>query len=49
MIDNARTEIAQDPVIWWNIIFSSLALFVLVLSVNIVGDTLRDALDPKSE
>ncbi|MCK5834593.1 MAG: ABC transporter permease [Lentisphaeria bacterium] len=49
MIDNARTEIAQDPVIWWNIIFASVALFVLVLSVNIVGDTLRDALDPKSE
>ena len=49
MIDNARTEIAQDPVIWWNIIFASTALFVLVLAVNIVGDTLRDALDPKSE
>ena len=48
MIDNARTEIAQDPIIWWNIIFASMALFILVLSVNIVGDTLRDTLDPRT-
>ena len=48
MIDNARSEIAQDPVIWWNIIAASTALFMLVLSVNVVGDTLRDALDPRT-
>lgn len=48
MIDNARSEIAQDPVIWWNIIAASAALFMLVLSVNVVGDTLRDALDPRT-
>jgi len=48
MIDNARSEIAQDPVIWWNIIAASVALFMLVLSVNVVGDTLRDALDPRT-
>ncbi len=48
MIDNARVEIAQDPVIWWNIISASVALFMLVLSVNVVGDTLRDALDPRT-
>jgi len=47
MIANAKSEIAQDPVIWWNLVFSSCALFMLVLSVNIVGDALRDALDPK--
>ena len=48
LIDAARSEVAQDPVIWWNIVFTSTALFMLVLSVNVVGDALRDALDPRT-
>ena len=48
MIANAKSEIAQDPVIWWNLVFSSLFLFLLVLSVNIVGDAIRNAIDPKA-
>ena len=48
MIANAKSEIAQDPVIWWNLVFASSALFLLVLAVNIVGDAIRDALDPRS-
>ncbi len=48
IIDKARSEVAQDPVIWWNIIFASSALFLLVLAVNVVGDALRDALDPRT-
>ena len=32
---------------WWIVFFPSLALVILVLSVNIVGDWLRDALNPK--
>jgi peptide/nickel transport system permease protein len=33
--------------IWWVVIFPSLYLAMLVLSVNILGDWLRDALHPK--
>ena len=48
MISSAKSEIAQDPIVWWNLLYSSIALFLLVLSVNIVGDSLRDALDPRT-
>jgi peptide/nickel transport system permease protein len=32
---------------WWITIFPGLALIILVLSVNLLGDWLRDALNPK--
>jgi len=48
IIDNARAELARTPVIWWNFVFSTLAFFLLVLSVNVVGDVLRDLLDPRT-
>jgi peptide/nickel transport system permease protein len=33
--------------IWWVVIFPSLTLVVLVLAVNLLGDWLRDTLNPK--
>lgn len=47
MIDSARMELAREPVIWWNLISASSALFILVLAFNILGDALRDAIDPR--
>ena len=32
---------------WWIVIFPSLTLIVLIVSVNVLGDFLRDALNPK--
>jgi peptide/nickel transport system permease protein len=32
---------------WWMGVFPGLAIFVTVLSFNVVGDALRDALDPR--
>lgn len=32
---------------WWIVIFPSLTLIALIISVNILGDFLRDALNPK--
>jgi peptide/nickel transport system permease protein len=32
---------------WWLVLFPSLALLFTVLSINFIGDGLRDALDPK--
>ncbi len=47
MIDSARTELAREPVIGWHLASASGALFLLVLSFNIFGDALRDAIDPR--
>jgi peptide/nickel transport system permease protein len=48
MIDQARDELAREPVIWWNLVAASTALFGLLLTVNLVGDALRDVLDPRT-
>jgi peptide/nickel transport system permease protein len=47
MIDAARLELAREPVIWWNLLSASGALFLLVLAFNLFGDALRDAIDPR--
>lgn len=49
MIDGARNELSREPVIWWNIAAAGSALFVLILAVNIVGDGIRDVLDPRMQ
>lgn len=45
MIDDARVELTRG--IWWQLTFATLAMFLIVLAFNILGDALRDALDPK--
>ena len=47
MIDAARLELAREPVVWWNLVAASTALFLIVLAFNLFGDALRDALDPR--
>jgi peptide/nickel transport system permease protein len=34
---------------WWTVTFPGLAIFVTVLAVNLVGDGIRDTLDPKHQ
>jgi len=48
MIDQARDELARDPVIGWNLGAASTALFGLILAVNMLGDAIRDVLDPRT-
>jgi peptide/nickel transport system permease protein len=48
MIDQARDELARDPIIWWNLAAASGALFGLILAVNLVADAVRDVLDPRT-
>jgi peptide/nickel transport system permease protein len=48
MIAQAKDELARDPVIWWNIAAAGAALFGLLLSVNMLGDAVRDVLDPRT-
>jgi len=47
MINGARQELAREPAVWWVLVSATVALFGLVLAFNILGDALRDALDPK--
>jgi peptide/nickel transport system permease protein len=44
MLFDARGFIEQA---WWMGVFPGLAIFVVVLSFNLVGDALRDVLDPR--
>jgi len=45
MISNARLRLWQG--VWWELTFVTLAIFLVVLAFNVVGDALRDALDPR--
>jgi peptide/nickel transport system permease protein len=45
MIDDAKLEIMRW--VWWQLAFATLAMLFVVLAFNILGDSLRDALDPK--
>ena len=45
MIDQARMRLWQG--MWWEMTFVTVALFLLVLAFNLLGDALRDALDPR--
>jgi peptide/nickel transport system permease protein len=45
MISGARLHLWQGA--WWEMTFVSLAIFLIVLAFHLVGDALRDALDPR--
>jgi peptide/nickel transport system permease protein len=48
MIDQARNELSRTPIIWWNLAGASIALFTLVLCVNLIADATRDITDPRT-
>jgi peptide/nickel transport system permease protein len=48
MIAQAKDELSRVPIIWWNIVPAGVALFFLLLAVNLLGDALRDVLDPRT-
>jgi peptide/nickel transport system permease protein len=45
MISNARLRLWHG--VWWEMTFTTLAIFGIVLAFNLLGDALRDALDPR--
>ena len=44
MINNARLRLWQG--VWWEMAFTTLAIFLLVMAFNQLADYLRDRLDP---
>ena len=47
MINNARLELARDPIVWWSLAAAFVFMFALVLSANLFADAVRDAFDPR--
>ena len=45
MIDDAKLELSRG--VWWQLGAATLFMFIIVLALNILGDAIRDALDPK--
>lgn len=45
MIDDAKLELARG--VWWQLAGATVAMFTVVLAFNLLGDALRDSLDPK--
>lgn len=48
MLDGSRSALVIQSY-WWRWVFPALFLSVVTICINIIGDTLRDVLDPKSE
>ena len=53
----ARRELGQHPLggaelllaAWWYLVFPALALLITTLAFNLLGDGIRDAMDPRTE
>lgn len=44
MLSQARVYLQQA---WWIGTFPGIAIMLAVMSINVIGDALRDALDPR--
>ncbi len=45
MINDSKLELARG--IWWQLAAATIAMMIIVLAFNLLGDALRDSLDPK--
>ncbi len=49
LADDARKVINPVQTYWWLVVFPAAALAVTLLGLNLIGDALRDALDPQQK
>ncbi len=47
MINNARMELAREPMVWWSLAAAFVFMLALVLAANLLADAVRDAFDPR--
>ena len=47
MINNARLEMAREPMVWWSLAAAFAFMVTLVLAANLFADAVRDAFDPR--
>ncbi len=48
MINLARSEMARDPAVWWNLATAFTFMLALVLAANLFADAVREAFDPRA-
>ncbi len=48
MLNLARSEMARDPIVWWNLATAFVFMLGLVLAINLFSDGVRDAFDPRA-
>lgn len=48
MINAARLELSRDPVVWWPLCCAVGLMFLMVLSINLLADKVRQLNDPRS-
>jgi len=48
MINQARLEMAREPMVWWSLAASFVFMFLLVLAANLLSDRVQQVLDPRS-
>ncbi len=48
MLNLARSEMAREPIVWWNLATAFVFMLGLVLSINLFADGVRDAFDPRA-
>jgi ABC-type dipeptide/oligopeptide/nickel transport system permease subunit len=46
MIDDAKLELLRG--VWWQFVAATLAVGILCLALSLLGDRLRDVLDPRT-
>jgi peptide/nickel transport system permease protein len=48
MINLARSEMSNNPVVWWSFVSAFVFMVTLVLAANLFADGVRDAFDPRA-
>ncbi len=48
MINDARLEMAREPMVWWSLASAFGFMLALVLAANLFADAVRDAFDPRT-
>lgn len=49
MINQARLEMAREPMVWWSLLSAFIFMFILVLAANLFADRVQWVLNPRSE
>ena len=49
MINQARLEMAREPMVWWSLFSAFVFMFILVLAANLLSDRVQKVLDPRNK
>ncbi|HHO65257.1 MAG TPA: ABC transporter permease [Epsilonproteobacteria bacterium] len=49
MINQARLEMAREPMVWWSLFSAFVFMFILVLAANLFSDRIQKVLDPRNK